>query len=139
MTLELIHLSKRKHTKRETNFFVHLLDKTRNIPCFAGYNSLAINALGDVYPCIQFLYKLGNIKKQTLKEIWENSTPIREVRSLRAYQLKECKGCRFRRYCARCPGLALIEDGNLYGKSSFECKLAFIRSKLNTFTTKSPT
>jgi len=120
-----------QENKESDEFFVHLLDKTRNIVCFAGHNSLAINALGDVYPCIQFLYKLGNIKKQTLKEIWENSTPIKKIRSLRADQLKECNDCRFRRYCARCPGLALIEDGNLYGKSSFECKLAFIRSKLN--------
>jgi len=40
------------------------------IPCVAGKFSAYIDPYGNVYPCTQWLVKLGNIKKQTFKEIW---------------------------------------------------------------------
>jgi MoaA/NifB/PqqE/SkfB family radical SAM enzyme len=40
------------------------------IPCSAGTGSAYINPYGDVHPCISLDIKLGNLKKNTFKEIW---------------------------------------------------------------------
>jgi len=41
--------------------------------CVAGQLICLINVDGDVMPCSYFPVSAGNIKKQSLKEIWENS------------------------------------------------------------------
>ena len=45
-----------------------ILDK-RTLPCSAADESVFIDSLGDVYPCIVMNHKLGNIHENSLKDI----------------------------------------------------------------------
>ncbi|MFX0140820.1 MAG: SPASM domain-containing protein, partial [Candidatus Hodarchaeota archaeon] len=44
------------------------------IPCAAGTFSSYIDPYGNIYPCIQWDIKFGNLKKYSLKKIWWNVT-----------------------------------------------------------------
>lgn len=45
----------------------------------------------------------------------------------------ECKKCDLFQFCSRCPGLALLEDGNLNGCSSAARALAEKSKELNLY------
>lgn len=101
-----------------------------NLLCNAGYNSCAISPYGDVFPCIQYLIKLGNLRKNSFHNIWK-SKKIKKIRSIKFDNLLQCSKCELLKFCNRCPGLAYLEDKNLFGKSSIACKFANIRKKLD--------
>jgi len=92
--------------------------------CKAGRNFAGIAPNGTVYPCIQFLYPLGNLKDESFGEIWYNSRQIKYIRSLKSYDCRECYSCAKAAVCRRCPGLVLLETNNLFGKSQIACNLA---------------
>lgn len=69
--------------------------------CGAGrlYGSLEDN--GDVGACVFLPIKVGNIKQQSFKEIWENSKVLKELRNRDLYE-ENCKSCIFRNPCGGC-------------------------------------
>ncbi len=87
---------------------------------------LAINAEGDVFPCNSFLYKVGNVEKDSLQEIWF-SEKLKSIQNIKKSELIKCKDCEIKEKCSRCPGLALLEDGDIWGCSSTARKFAEIR------------
>jgi MoaA/NifB/PqqE/SkfB family radical SAM enzyme len=50
--------------------------------CGAGSSSLTVDPFGNVYPCVQWRRRVGNLHEATLREIWERSGALREVRDL---------------------------------------------------------
>ncbi len=65
----------------------------RRIPfnCYAGYNSIAVDCFGEIYPCAPWYNwdkAVGNIAKQSVKEFWYS----REYNKSRGDILK-CHGC----------------------------------------------
>ena len=57
----------------------------------------------DVYPCAGWQdYVLGNVYKQSLKEIWENSEKIKGLRTITQSSFPQCIDCDARDYCSRC-------------------------------------
>ncbi len=95
-------------------------------PCGAGSTSCAIDAYGDVFPCPVIPLVAGNIRERSFSEIWDHSPVLERIRSLRRKDLKECPTCDVARFCVICPGLALAEDGDLLGPSTFHCAEARI-------------
>jgi len=66
---------------------------------------LGIEANGDVAPCDGFFpYKemiVGNVKTEPIKEIWEKSPILKELRSIRLKDMKGvCAKCIYLEYCA---------------------------------------
>ncbi len=49
--------------------------------CGAGSAGIAVDPYGNVYPCVQWRRPVGNLHRATLREIWETSTGLSEVRS----------------------------------------------------------
>lgn len=88
---------------------------------------LAIDSVGDVFPCNSFFYNVGNIKKDTLSEIWE-SKKLKDIQSIKKIDLKKCTNCELLSKCSRCPGLAWLEDGDYMGCSSTAMLNAKMRS-----------
>ncbi|WP_297212139.1 MULTISPECIES: radical SAM/SPASM domain-containing protein [Thermodesulfovibrio] len=84
--------------------------------CVAGQLICLINVDGDVMPCSYFPLPAGNIKKQSFKEIWENSEIFKDLREFSRYKgrcnnceyINVCGGCRARAYCLK--GDYLQED-----------------------------
>lgn len=100
--------------------------------CGAGVNDLCITVNGDVYPCSGWQdYVVGNVFKQSLKEIWENSPRLAEVRKVRRKNFPKCLNCEARDYCNMC----LVRNYNESGGDMFKinqhfCDVAFLTKQL---------
>jgi len=104
--------------------------QTEGLSCSAGHNSCAINAYGEVQPCAILPIKLGSLRKNDFCNIWKNSPELNCLRSVRMSDLKVCSKCSLLACCARCPGLAYLETGNILGVSRRNCFVSKINSGL---------
>lgn len=100
-----------------------------DLPCSAGHNSCYISPYGDVFPCVQMPLPTGNLRRESFAEIWGNSREMKRVRALRESRLRVCSRCEIRQFCERCPGLALMEGGDLEGPYERACELAEIKAR----------
>lgn len=50
--------------------------------CGAGSSNVAIDPFGNVYPCVQWRRPVGNLHRNSLREIWSLSAPLTELREL---------------------------------------------------------
>jgi len=60
------------------------------IPCVAGRYSAYIDPYGNVYPCTQWLVKLGNLREKTFRKIWHGEE-TRKIRNLITQE--KCPNC----------------------------------------------
>lgn len=101
-----------------------------DIPCSAGHNSCYISPYGDVLPCVQLPQPAGNLRRQRFRDIWHHASSLEQLRAVRESQLPLCSSCEIRSYCERCPGLALMEGGDLRGAYERACELAEQKARL---------
>lgn len=66
--------------------------------CLAGKTAVFIKENGDIIPCPYFNYIMGNIKKESLKNIWLKSS-IRNKLYSRDFLDKECQSCKYTNEC----------------------------------------
>jgi Fe-coproporphyrin III synthase len=76
-THPILKLMFKKHHAKALDFILHPKSTKKEYTCFAGSFSFFINPYGEVYPCDPIRKSMGNIKKQTLKEIWHNKNNIK--------------------------------------------------------------
>lgn len=98
--------------------------------CSGIQNTLFIDSEGKVYPCNKFLYQVGDLHVDTLRNIWNNSKALHRIRDMRWGELQKCSTCEVEKFCIHCPGTALLEDGNEYGCSAMAYQKAMIRNKI---------
>jgi AdoMet-dependent heme synthase len=79
--------------------------------CLAGTGVCFISNTGDVQPCGYLPVTAGNVKKNTFKEIWEESKLFNELRDLGNLKGK-CGACGYKTVCAGCRARAYCETGN---------------------------
>lgn len=101
-------------------------------PCNAGNTIATISPYGDVFPCVQLRLLAGNVQEEPFRQIWYGSQVLRNLRSIRSRDLKDCVNCSFNDYCFRCPGLAHLETGDMRGKSPLACREAQLRASVKT-------
>jgi radical SAM protein with 4Fe4S-binding SPASM domain len=101
-----------------------------DLPCSAGHNSCYISPYGDVFPCVQLPQAAGNLRREKFNDIWYHAPQLEHLRAIRESQLPICSGCEIRNYCERCPGLALMEAGDLLGAYERACALAEEKARL---------
>ncbi|MBN2735569.1 MAG: radical SAM protein [Spirochaetales bacterium] len=96
--------------------------------CTAGDVAAAISPYGDVFPCLLFRYKMGNIREKSIKEIWHSSQDkfIDDFRNQKPQDVKPCFDCALKSYCQRCPATAFLETGDVNGVPVSCCHLAEI-------------
>jgi radical SAM protein with 4Fe4S-binding SPASM domain len=100
------------------------------VACGAGHTACYVSAYGDVSPCVSMPIVCGNVREQRLSEIWERSARMQEVRAIRVRDLPICSRCAASSFCTRCPGQALVEDGDLYGPSTAACEHARVAAEV---------
>ena len=76
---------------------------------------------------MQFPLSCGNVRHERFLDIWRNSEPLKEVRSIRLKDLSGCSECAHGATCTRGPGLAFME-GNMLGPSTADCEKSFSRT-----------
>lgn len=100
--------------------------------CGVGYDNCCIAANGDVYPCSGWgNYVLGNVHKQSLREIWLNSTKAKELRSITKASFPQCIKCEARNYCSACLVRNYNESGgDMFAVNKHFCDVAFLTKKI---------
>lgn len=79
-------------------------------PCVLGTEGFCVMPNGDVFPCRRFPLTIGNLRKDSLKNIWENCAVLNQLR--RKENLKgKCGPCR-EDHCTGCRSLAFSLTGD---------------------------
>ncbi len=83
-------------------------------PCVLGTEGFCLMPDGQVYPCRRFPVPIGQLRHESLNQIWYNSPLLQDLRrkenlqgKCRTCSLKECHGCR---------SLALALTGNYFAE-----------------------
>jgi len=114
-----------------TSMYSDAMNQSWDMPmCKAGLSFVHIDADGSVLPCVALPVSVGNIREQPLREIWENAELFKTFRQTTMKDLDTCSSCDLYVLCYRCPGLALLEDGDMYGPSKTGCLNAEIKREL---------
>ena len=87
-------------------FWIH-----NSVGCHAGILYFSLRPNGDIYPCTFLPIKVGNIREQSLTDIWRNSQVLNTLRQRQALKGK-CGGCDFRESCGGCRGRAYACTGD---------------------------
>jgi radical SAM protein with 4Fe4S-binding SPASM domain len=100
--------------------------------CKAGKSLCSVSSNGDVFPCIMFPLKLGNLRQNKFDVMWrlEPCVELRYLRSMRRTDLYACAECSMAVDCQRCTGVAYLESGHSNGPSSSGCRQAETRWRL---------
>jgi radical SAM protein with 4Fe4S-binding SPASM domain len=87
-------------------FWIH-----QGIGCHAGNMYFSLRPNGDIYPCTFLPIKVGNIREQSLTEIWRNSQVLNTLRQRQSLKGK-CGTCEYREGCGGCRGRAYACTGD---------------------------
>lgn len=100
--------------------------------CGAGVNDCCITANGDVYPCPGWQdYVCGNVYQQSLREIWEQSEKLKQIRGVKQGDFPKCIACEARDYCARCLVRNFNEcNGDMFQTPQHFCDVAFLNKRV---------
>lgn len=74
--------------------------------CGAGASFLTVTADGNAYPCNMLQrpeFVAGNVRKQSLAEIWKTSPILAAFRKLNILDVPKCRSCELRYICGGCP------------------------------------
>jgi radical SAM protein with 4Fe4S-binding SPASM domain len=79
-----------------------------NIPtggCAAGISGLTIMPDGTLLPCRRLQVPIGNVRKDSLREVWATSEVLNDLRSRKKYKGK-CGVCKLWARCRGCRAIA---------------------------------
>jgi len=97
--------------------------------CDGGFNRCYISPYGDVFPCGTLRIKVGNLRDNTFREIWDHSTALRDIRGISVKMMEECLQCGLLAFCIPCPGMGHQGTGNLLKPYKLHCKIALAKKK----------
>jgi radical SAM protein with 4Fe4S-binding SPASM domain len=81
------------------------------IGCHAGVMYFSLRPNGDVFPCTFLPVKVGNIREQSLVDIWRNSPILKQLRNRKLLK-GHCGECGYRETCGGCRGRAYACSGD---------------------------
>lgn len=121
---------------RETASKKYLIPEDAPI-CSICKDNLCVSADGNVFPCVGWQENtLGNLKYQTIGDIWKFSEKIKFLRSIKRSMFPKCMSCEDRGYCNICMRCNDNENSDAFKVSDFYCKTAsLIHNKMNSFST----
>ena len=119
---------------RTTNFnLVDKIDRSNDIVCGVCISSLGMVANGNIYPCAGWQsYILGNIREQSLEDIWNDSPKVKYLRSLRKKDFHQCVECPDKAFCSMCMVRNANEnsEGDPFKINKHFCEVARINRKI---------
>lgn len=104
-----------------------------DIVCSICYSSICISENGTVYPCAGWQdYTIGNIKENSLKEIWNTSKKAQYLRGLRKKDFPKCIQCAEKDYCTMCMVRNANENsqGNPLVVNEYFCNIAKLNKNI---------
>ena len=101
--------------------------------CSVCNSSICIGPNGNVFPCVGWSSKvLGNIKFQSLKDVWIKSEVVKELRAIKFKDFTKCGNCSSKDFCTICMARNSNESssGNPFELSSYFCDMARIKKEI---------
>lgn len=95
--------------------------------CSVCSSSICIAENGNVYPCAGWQdYVVGNVKEKSLIEIWNDSSEVHYLRSLRRLDFPKCIQCTDKEFCTMCMVRNANESpsGNPLDVNEYFCNIA---------------
>jgi len=108
--VELANLNSEKLVVSIDDPILPVLMKNTNenhLGCGAGINNLGISSDGNVYPCIFLRTKIGNLKEDSLLDIWNNSEVLKNLRNRK---ISICGNCLHKNSCGGCRAFSGIYE-----------------------------
>ena len=108
-------------------------DTGNDIVCGVCVSSICMVANGNVYPCAGWQqYVCGNVREQSLRDIWENAPKVKYLRNLRKKDFPQCLCCPDKAFCAMCMVRNANEnpDGDPLTINEHFCKTAALNRKI---------
>lgn len=101
--------------------------------CTVCRSTICIDDKGNVYPCEGWQdYVVGNVKEDSLNDIWDNSKKVQYLRSIQNQDFPKCVKCPDRKYCTMC--MVRNANENAYGDplvvNEFFCKVAKLNKQI---------
>ncbi|MFA9392549.1 MAG: radical SAM/SPASM domain-containing protein [Prolixibacteraceae bacterium] len=106
---------------------------TNDSVCSVCHSSICIGDNGNVYPCAGWQdYVVGNVKENSLNDIWDNSEKVQYLRSLRNKDFPECIQCQDKEYCTMCMVKNANENstGDPLVVNAFFCNIAKLNRQI---------
>lgn len=100
--------------------------------CSVCTSSICVGVNGNVFPCAGWQgCVLGNIKNDSLKNIWFSSEKSVWLRSLKRKDIEKCHLCKYQEYCTLClvRNANESECGNPLEANEFFCKVAKMKKE----------
>lgn len=125
-----------EYKNKISNIDFNVLDQresSEDIVCNVCMSTLGMVANGSVYPCVGWQSNtLGNLKTESLQQIWENSPKVKSLRNIRKKDFPECLRCEDRMFCTMCMVRNANEndEGNPFKLNTHFCKIAALNKKL---------
>ena len=85
--------------------------------CAAGLSGITLLQDGTITPCRRLSVPIGNVRKDSLREVWATSEVLMKLRDRKAYAGK-CSSCRRWASCRGCRAIAYAYSSSM-GKKSF--------------------
>jgi heme b synthase len=86
--------------------------------CLGGISFCFLSHVGQVQPCGYLELDCGNVRKQSFKEIWENSPVFLNLRNTDGYKGK-CGICEYRKVCGGCRARAQESFGDYMNEEPY--------------------
>ncbi|NCB69280.1 MAG: radical SAM protein [Bacteroidia bacterium] len=109
------------------------IEKFKKMPvCGVGVDNICVTANGDYYPCAGWQgMVVGNANQQSLKDIWENSPELKQLRTITNGSFPQCIECDARDYCAMCLVRNYNENnGDMFKITKHFCDVALLNKKM---------
>ena len=93
--------------------------------CGVAVDNICLSATGAFYPCSGWQgFPVGDAKTQDVRDVWENSPQLQQLRQINKGSFPHCLSCVDRDFCAMC----LVRNFNESGGDMFEINSHFCKS-----------
>lgn len=86
--------------------------------CLGGVSFCFISHVGQVQPCGYLELNCGNVRDNTLEQIWKTSSVFRDLRDFNSYEGR-CGRCEYRKVCGGCRARAFEMAGNFLAEEPY--------------------
>lgn len=94
---------------------------TCKYPCTAGITQIAVDPLGNLYPCLDLPAVIGNVKHGDVDTLLSIASRQRTISRFRMAGMTQCLNCDIREFCDSCVGIALMENGDHTRPARHKC------------------
>jgi radical SAM protein with 4Fe4S-binding SPASM domain len=122
-----VRLQKAKEEKEKVKHRTLKFSTGGSKGCLAGQLICLIDVDGNVLPCSYFPKAAGNVRKQSFKDVWENSELFRDMRDFKSYTGR-CGSCEYVNVCGGCRARAYAMHGDYMAEEPF-CTYVPMRMK----------